>query len=351
MNTHPATLLIGAAVIFTLAALLFWPGRSILARWLRLARSGRRMWLEDALKHLHDFEYSDRTSTLQSLSGALEISGNHATELASHLQSLGLLTTSGQGLTLTAEGRRYALRIIRTHRLLERFLADRTGLEESDWHREADRREHDLTPTEVARLASRLGHPRFDPHGDPIPTAAGEIPPLRGQPLPDLAPGMPAVVVHVEDEPDAVYQQILAQNIRRGTRVRVIESSPERLHVEADGEEQVLAPLVAANVWVTPQPADHAPVGPHEILHDLRIGEEAAVVGLARTCRGVQRRRLVDLGFCPGARVRAELVAPGGDPTGYRICGAVIALRREQAAQIWIQRQPPGQEPQKGDTP
>jgi hypothetical protein len=53
--------------------------------------------------------------------------------------------------------------------------------------------------------------------------------------------------------------------------------------------------------------------------------------------------------------VRAELVAPGGDPTGYRICGAVIALRREQAAQIWIQRQLPGQlpgqRPTKGDTP
>jgi len=294
--------------------------------------------MEDALKHLHDCEYVGRTATLQSLSGALEISGQRATELAARIEAGGLLRAGGRGLELTSEGRRYALKIIRTHRLWERFLADRTGLSEKDWHREADLREHRLSSAEVARLARRLGDPRFDPHGDPIPTAAGEIPPRRGQPLPALAAGTGAVIVHVEDEPEAIYAQLLAQGLRAGMQIRILDASPERIRLEADGEEQVLAPVVAANVWATPLREEAEFTGPHERLSEIGAGEDATVVGLARACRGLERRRLLDLGIRPGATVRAEYSAPGGDPTAYRVCGAMIALRREQAQQIQVTR-------------
>ena len=53
-------------------------------------------------------------------------------------------------------------------------------------------------------------------------------------------------------------------------------------------------------------------------------------------CRGVQRRRLFDLGLIPGTVVRAEFTGPGGDPTAYDIRGATIALRRQQAEQILV---------------
>jgi len=341
MTDHPAILLLASIALIALAVLLLRPGFGYLWRWLRLLRSGRRVLVEDALKHLHDAEYTGRTATLQSLSGALEISGNRAADLAARLEAGGLIRSTATGLELTPEGRSDALRVIRIHRLWERFLADRTGLEESVWHREADRREHRTTTEQVTQLAARLGDPRFDPHGDPIPTAAGEMPPRRGQPITALAPGETAVVVHVEDEPHAIYAQLLAQEIRPGVPVRLLDSTPERLRLEADGEEHVLAPVVAANVWVTrlekPEAAEEQ-AGPVEHLADLKIGEEAVIIGLSRACRGVERRRLLDLGIHPGATVRAELTAVTGDPTAYRVCGAMIALRAEQARQIRITR-------------
>ncbi|RME45954.1 MAG: ferrous iron transport protein A [Caldilineae bacterium] len=59
---------------------------------------------------------------------------------------------------------------------------------------------------------------------------------------------------------------------------------------------------------------------------------------MTRACRGAERRRLMDLGILPGTLIRAEMVSPSGDPTAYRIRGALIALRKEQADRIYITR-------------
>ena len=71
-------------------------------------------------------------------------------------------------------------------------------------------------------------------------------------------------------------------------------------------------------------------------LSDLTRGERAQVVAISSQCRGLERRRLQDLGFLPGAELLAELTSPGGDPVAYRIRGALIALRKEQADLIRI---------------
>jgi Fe2+ transport system protein FeoA len=68
------------------------------------------------------------------------------------------------------------------------------------------------------------------------------------------------------------------------------------------------------------------------------VGDSARVVGLSPALRGVERRRMLDLGLVPGTEVRLVRRAPGGDPVAYRIRGAVVALRREQADQIRIER-------------
>jgi len=69
-------------------------------------------------------------------------------------------------------------------------------------------------------------------------------------------------------------------------------------------------------------------------LDQLQPGVKARVISLANT--GTERRRFMDLGILPGARIEVELHNPLGDPTAYRTRGAVIALRREQANQIAI---------------
>ncbi len=71
-------------------------------------------------------------------------------------------------------------------------------------------------------------------------------------------------------------------------------------------------------------------------LGDLKLGQQGKVVNIASICQGAERRRFMDLGIVPGTVIEAELTSPSGDPTAYKIRGALIALRREQAQLINI---------------
>lgn len=336
--TDPMTALLAGAAIMLLIALLCWPRSGALARWQRLRSSGRRVLMEDALKHLYDCEYRNLICTQQSIAGTLSISGDEAAGLLARLEELGLLRSHGDVLIPTEEGRSYALRIIRVHRLWERYLADETGMSETDWHRHAERREHEITPAQADMLSVRMGNPRFDPHGDPIPTSTGELPHPKGQPLTVLSPGDVAEIVHVEDEPAMIYEQIVALGLNPGMRLRLLSATKERIRFDVEGVECVLAPVAAGNITVQAVTREERVAGPHDSLDGLRAGEEGVVVGLSRSCRGLQRRRLMDLGLVPGTLVRNEMSSAGGDPTAYLIRGATIALRRRQARMIHIKR-------------
>jgi len=338
MMVDPTSALVVAGIISVVLAVTFWPRIGIAARWRRLSRNSRRTRIEDALKHLYDYEYKRLVCTHQSISGALAISTDESVRLLSRLEALGLLRLEGEGFVLTDEGRSYALRIIRVHRLWERYLADETGLAETDWHQEAEVKEHRLTVAEADALAAQMGNPRFDPHGDPIPTAAGELPKPKGQPLTSLAQGDVAEIIHIEDEPAIVYAQIVAQGLSPGMRIRVLASTKERIRFEADGVENVLAPITAANITVIPLASETSVEGAHESLARLQPGEEATVIGISKACRGLQRRRLMDLGVIPGTVIRTEMRSASGDPTAYLIRGATIALRKKQARMIHIER-------------
>ena len=74
----------------------------------------------------------------------LSINSDRATKLITRLESFGLLTVNGELLQLTSQGRSYALRVIRVHRLWERYLADETGTKEMDWHEIAEKKEHSI---------------------------------------------------------------------------------------------------------------------------------------------------------------------------------------------------------------
>lgn len=312
--------------------------RALLASWQRSRTHRERVAIEDALKHLHDFEEKRLVATRHSLSGVLSLSYVAAARLLARLEGLGLLAARGEGVALTPAGREEARRVIRVHRLWERYLADETGLPETAWHAEAEEVEHRLSAAEAEELAAQMGHPRFDPHGDPIPTAAGDLPVRRGFPLTALAPGTLAEVLHVEDEPEAVYRRLVEQAVLPGIRVRVQGSEGERLALVAEGRELSLPRLEAANVTVAPLPAGEVMGGPYLSLADLEVGERARVTGLARALRGAQRRRLLDLGVVPGTLVAVEMRSAGGDPTAYAVRGATLGLRRDQAAMVQVER-------------
>ena len=331
-------LLIGLGLMGLVAA-LFWPVRGILPRIRQARRSSERVLIEDTLKHLHNLEIRQRRATLESIAGAVNISINRVPPLLEVMQERELVQMEEGDFHLTELGREYALHMIRAHRLWESYLADATGHAEADWHGQAETVEHTLDRSEVDALSARLGHPVVDPHGDPIPTAEGEYVPHGGRPLSKIMAGENVRIVHLEDEPQPVYAQLVAAGLHLDQTLHVMESSAQRIRFWADGNEQVLAPLLAANVSVLPVPVEvSTDIAPAERLDSLRRGEMATISAISRACRGAERRRLMDLGIVPGTKVEVEMHSPSGDPTAYRIRDTIIALRREQARQIQIER-------------
>jgi len=330
-------LLVFAGLVAVLAALA-WPRVGLLARLNRASRLTERVLLEDALKHVYTCESIGRTSTRESIAGQLEVSTGKAAELLSRLAEHGLVRSDESGARLTDAGRDSALRLVRTHRLWERYLADRTGVPAGEWHAEADAKEHTLSPAETEALAARLGHPAWDPHGDPIPTTGGELPDVHRPTLAGVDGGRTVEIVHLEDEPREIYDALLADGLGLGARLDVMERSDHTVRVRARGREWPLSFEVARNVSVRILPAGASADEPDATLLDLTTGEAARVIDISPACQGSQRRRLLDLGIVRGTEIVPELVSAGGDPVAYRIRGALIALRREQAEWIRIER-------------
>ncbi|HPF41756.1 MAG TPA: iron dependent repressor, metal binding and dimerization domain protein [Phycisphaerae bacterium] len=319
---------------FLLASLgvVFWPRRGLRARWRVSQALARRIRREDALKHILKCEANGRMATLNSLAGSLQITTSDAAQLLKEMGEHDLLTFEGGKLHLRPTGRTMGLHIIRAHRLWESYLAEQTGLAEVEWHSRAEEKEHLLTPEEADQLAARLGHPTLDPHGDAIPEADGVLEGDAGRSLNSVEPNTPVQITHVEDEPETIYRQLVAQGLRPGMRAFVIDKSPTHIRFWADGSENVLAPILAENVSVKPlQGFQTEDLVEEEFLSGLRPGERTRVIGLSAACRGQERRRLLDLGFVAGTPVEVDMVSPAGDPTAYRLRGSVVALRREQA--------------------
>ncbi len=335
---NPLTSLIVAAVIALIGLWLIHP-RGILARWQQGRRKTERTRSEDALKHLFDCETTGQKASVQSIAGVLQASMEDIAELLPRMEQGGLLQIQGQDFQLTARGRASALHIIRAHRLWERYLADETGVAETEWHERAEWREHTLSRDQAEELSARLGHPTHDPHGDPIPTPTGEMASHGGQSLAEMPADASVRIVHLEDEPANLYAQLVALGLHPGMELRLLEKTSERLRFWAGGSEHVLAPIVAANVSVVPLTREVPVTEDAGVrLGDLDPGESGEVVNLSLACRGLERRRMMDLGLLPGTMVSAELRSPSLDPTAYRIRGAVIALRRDQANLVHIKR-------------
>ncbi len=329
-------LLIGSGVLL-IAGLFFWPQSGLFWRLQKRRELTDKVLIEDTLKYIFKCERNQKTATVESLAGALSTSLAQASELLALTQAKGLLKLSENSFYLTDAGKRTAIQIVRAHRLWERYLADTTGYKEGDWHQQAERLEHQLSEEEMDRLSASLGHPTHDPHGDPIPTRRGEWVSHGGIPLSDLAPGTPARIVHIEDEPDVIYAQIVAEDLHPKMVVEVDEMTANRIRFWSDDQEHVLAPIVAANISVVPLAEESHDLQIEGVpLDSLEPGQSGVVTGISSLSRGTERRRLFDLGIIPGTEINVEMVNPGGDPTAYRIRGSVIALRSVQARLIKV---------------
>ena len=156
--------------------------------------------------------------------------------------------------------------------------------------------------------------------------------------LSSLKEGEAAQIIHVEDEPKAIYAQLLALNLRVGSQIIMIENTNERIKFESDGEEKILAPIFAANLTVKILERENEIEKNFLPLSNLKVGEKGEVLKISNALRGQERRRLMDFGIVPGAEITVEMKSPYGDPTAYRIRDAAIAFRKNQSDYIFMKQ-------------
>ena len=322
--------------VIALVVIIFFPRIGLLTLYRNYRGAQAREQVEDALKHLLDREQQGRHASPESLGGTLDLRRAKVTHLLQDMETQGLIETRGTELHLTAEGERWALHVVRAHRLWERYLADEARMPLNRIHNEAQKREHSLTEAQLNDLEAALGHPTRDPHGDPIPTREGKINRAEGMPITAWQPDRPARIVHLEDEPVLAFQQILAAGLRLGQDIRIIEKTPDR-YVLSDGENEYrLAPAVASNIYIAALPESEIMKREAVPLFELTHDQRGEIVTLDDAVQGFTRRRFLDLGLTPGTVIYPELQNFFGDPRAYRVRGTLIALRRDQAAQIWV---------------
>jgi DtxR family Mn-dependent transcriptional regulator len=324
-----------------LVVLLFLARRLIRGRLgsvTPLPNRSDRILCEDALKHLYNCETDQTRATVQSLAGQLGISVDRTTQVLAELRGRGLVELKGESFPLTESGKEYGLHLVRAHRLWERYLADRTGVSEVEWHGQAEIREHEISREEADRLWAQLGYPTHDPHGDPLTLAEEGLAQVPGTTLLSLSAGQCGRIVHVEDEPESVYARLVEDGVFPGMEFRVVERTEDSVTILTEGRQKTLGSFEASNVSVEEIEKEEIDFSGTIRMADLEPGQRGEVVILSRATRGLERRRLMDLGILPGTVVEPELRGFGGDPTAYRVRGALIALRKDQSAHIVVRQ-------------
>ena len=138
-----------------------------------------------------------------------------------------------RGVRLSPEGKRRALEVLRHHRLIETFLYEILDFPIEEVHDEAERLEHFISERFEERIAAKLGHPKFDPHGHCIPAMNGRMPKQRSESLANLDRDGEFVVESVSDQDSALLKRLKAHGIAPGSRLSVTRSSHEELVLQA----------------------------------------------------------------------------------------------------------------------
>jgi DtxR family transcriptional regulator, Mn-dependent transcriptional regulator len=180
--------------------------------------------VENYLKHLYAEQHDAGRGLLPMgrLAQALGVTPGTATTMVKALADSGLVKYEPRdGVKLTAAGERHALNVIRRHRLVELFLVRMLGLDWSEVHEEAEELEHAISDKVLDKIDKLLGHPQFDPHGDPIPGAKGQLTSAALTSLAECELHEPMRIARVTGQDAAFLQTLHRLGLTPGTQVVV----------------------------------------------------------------------------------------------------------------------------------
>lgn len=210
---------------------------------------------QDYLKNIYELTESGETASTNALAKKMKISAPSVTGMIQKLASSNPALVEyqkHQGVTLTKEGKKAALEVIRHHRLLEAWLVQTLGYSWDEVHEEAERLEHVISEDFEQRIAAAMGHPDRDPHGEPIPTADLKMPFDELTPLSALRPGQMAKVKRVEASDKELLRYLDGLGLVPGVRVEVKDYSPfdHNLTVKVGRKTFVLGLSITSKVFV-----------------------------------------------------------------------------------------------------
>ncbi|MBC7878179.1 MAG: metal-dependent transcriptional regulator [Anaerolineales bacterium] len=167
--------------------------------------------IQDYLKHIYELNENGGSASTNDIAARLNIAPASVTGMLQKLSNAKpplVIYKKHQGVTLTKNGEKAALEVIRHHRLLESFLVNTLGYSWDEVHLEADKLEHVISEDFEARMAEALGHPTRDPHGELIPTADLTMPLDKSRPLASLRTDETATVKRVSDDDPALLRHL-----------------------------------------------------------------------------------------------------------------------------------------------
>ncbi len=177
---------------------------------------------EDYLKAIFKLQHDSAAVSTNEIAAAMNVTPASATNMVKRLAKMDLLAhQSYRGVTLTAAGEKVALEVIRHHRLLELYLREVMGYDWAALHDEAEQLEHHISEDFEDRIDALLGHPTRDPHGDPIPTRAGEMARPSQTPLDAVGVDTACRIERLADHDPALLRRLEALGLLPGVEVTV----------------------------------------------------------------------------------------------------------------------------------
>jgi DtxR family Mn-dependent transcriptional regulator len=210
---------------------------------------------EDYIKGIYKLKKKGKSVATSALAKHLNVGDGSVTDMVKKLSGRKLIRyTPYQGVELTESGRTLALKMMRRHRLWEMFLVQFLGFRWDEVHEEAERLEHVTSEDLEQRLDKALGYPKVDPHGDPIPSAGGDLHELPYTSIAECSIGKSYVIVRVSDESPEILQYLTRLGLTLAKKVK-LESKlafDGSVIVVASGRKIPLSDTLAQSIFVEP---------------------------------------------------------------------------------------------------
>lgn len=211
--------------------------------------------IQDYLKHIYELTENGETASTNALAAKLNIKPASVTGMVQKLASAKPALVEyqkHQGVTLTKDGRKAALEVIRHHRLIETWLVQTLGYSWDEVHEEAERLEHVISEDFERRIAAAMGHPLRDPHGELIPTADLKMPLDNTTPLSALRPNQAGIIQCVKAADTELLRYLESLGLIPGAQIEVKEYSQfdHNLTVKVGRKLSVLGLNITSKIFI-----------------------------------------------------------------------------------------------------